>query len=670
MHNKDYVLFLRSLNALGGSCGQTTLKRKLRWNQIKFNQIKNELVEQEFIIKGKGRGGSVQLNQQGLRYLTATSLHDSSTQFDLPIQNDDDDSDACILIPPPVDSWQNIAVEELRDLPKKDLLAIISGGKNSGDIINLLNSKLNDLGKSRKVNRREIALALTYIYGKDLLFNPETREKARDLIAKHKGIRAPKRLTPGKKEAIRFVIEADLPEEMAGQEKTSNREAFVVINGRERSYKPLQPYQNELVERALEKFQNTDMHARALISLPTGAGKTRTAVEIVHCWMDRLIISNKFAECNLTIWVAQSDELCEQAFNQFQEVWENNPQVLTTKIVRLWGGFWKEEIDVISTNLISGRMPTIMICTINTLHAILMKPSSVTQKGFAQIIKEDCDFIIIDEAHHAAARTYRETYEEISMERKSQDNGLNLLGLTATPYRNTNERAIEELRKIFSDILIPSKSFPNYDETSPIQSFKRFLQSEGVLSTEHVLVEKTQIKLKIENDKKPFDESYTSALEDSNKRHDRRKFIADKIKAIVDENKNHLVIYFGSSIGDAKLMASLLLMEGIPTGFVGDKTGPDAREGIINDFKTGNIKVLTNCKILQAGFDAPKITHVILGWPTSSTVLFQQMIGRGLRGPKFGGTDVCKVSVFCDDLEGLKDHTLAHEEYVKEWGLK
>jgi superfamily II DNA or RNA helicase len=57
---------------------------------------------------------------------------------------------------------------------------------------------------------------------------------------------------------------------------------------------------------------------------------------------------------------------------------------------------------------------------------------------------------------------------------------------------------------------------------------------------------------------------------------------------------------------------------------------------------------LCNCEVLTTGFDAPRVTHVVVGRPTVSQVLYEQMVGRGLRGPQFGGTPEC-VIVNCQD---------------------
>ena len=63
----------------------------------------------------------------------------------------------------------------------------------------------------------------------------------------------------------------------------------------------------------------------------------------------------------------------------------------------------------------------------------------------------------------------------------------------------------------------------------------------------------------------------------------------------------------------------------------------------IEDFKSGALNVLTNFGVLTAGFDAPNANAIIIARPTSSVVLYSQMVGRGLRGPLMGGTKDCLI---------------------------
>ncbi len=138
---------------------------------------------------------------------------------------------------------------------------------------------------------------------------------------------------------------------------------------------------------------------------------------------------------------------------------------------------------------------------------------------------------------------------------------------------------------------------------------------------------------------------------DSKDKSNRKITIVDRIVNIVKDNKDAQILYFGVSVNDARLVSMLLRIEGIPAQSIDAKTNPKVRERAINDFREGKIRVLCNCKVLTTGFDAPLITHIILGWQTSSDVLLNQMIGRGLRGVEFGGTPLCHIIQVKDDLD-------------------
>jgi len=71
---------------------------------------------------------------------------------------------------------------------------------------------------------------------------------------------------------------------------------------------------------------------------------------------------------------------------------------------------------------------------------------------------------------------------------------------------------------------------------------------------------------------------------------------------------------------------------------------------VIDRFKRAEIRVLCNCEVLTTGFDAPKVSHVVMARPTVSGVLYEQMVGRGLRGRAFGGTDTCVILDCQDDF--------------------
>jgi DNA repair protein RadD len=84
---------------------------------------------------------------------------------------------------------------------------------------------------------------------------------------------------------------------------------------------------------------------------------------------------------------------------------------------------------------------------------------------------------------------------------------------------------------------------------------------------------------------------------------------------------------------------------------------------VVTEFKKGSIRVLCNCEVLTTGFDAPKVTHVVMARPTVSQVLYEQIVGRG---PKFGGTERCTILDCRDDFRGPRPE-LGYERFRKVW---
>lgn len=78
------------------------------------------------------------------------------------------------------------------------------------------------------------------------------------------------------------------------------------------------------------------------------------------------------------------------------------------------------------------------------------------------------------------------------------------------------------------------------------------------------------------------------------------------------------------------------------------------------------MQFLCNFGVLTTGFDAPKTECIAICRPTTSEVLYEQIVGRGLRGPKFGGTKECLVIDFADNILRLGP-PLAYERFKNFW---
>ena len=96
------------------------------------------------------------------------------------------------------------------------------------------------------------------------------------------------------------------------------------------------------------------------------------------------------------------------------------------------------------------------------------------------------------------------------------------------------------------------------------------------------------------------------------------------------------------------------------------KTPRSERLDTLDSFRAGELRFLCNVGVLTTGFDAPKVDVVCLTRPTGSALTYEQMVGRGLRGPKNGGTESCLVLDVQD--AGLPDSIMSYARVAKEWG--
>ena len=156
---------------------------------------------------------------------------------------------------------------------------------------------------------------------------------------------------------------------------------------------------------------------KVLLHLPTGAGKTRTAMHIIS----RHLNSRENA---VVCWLAQSQELLEQAADEFETCWQNLGS-RPAKVVR----FWK-----------SGSLPetlpdyTLVVAGYAKLGSLLTRdPNAVLRLADANTLT------VVDEAHQAIAPTYRDVIETLTTKRP----GTPLLGLSATPGRTWSDVAAD-----------------------------------------------------------------------------------------------------------------------------------------------------------------------------------------------------------------------------------
>ena len=133
-----------------------------------------------------------------------------------------------------------------------------------------------------------------------------------------------------------------------------------------------------------------------------------------------------------------------------------------------------------------------------------------------------------------------------------------------------------------------------------------------------------------------FNEFPESALRRLADDQDRNKLIVDRVRKAVDDGP---VLLFANSVEHAQHLTARLCLSGVPSASIYADTDVAVRQYFIRRFLEGRIQVLANYLVLATGFDAPKTATIVISRPVFSPVRYMQMVGRGLRGPKNGGTE-------------------------------
>jgi len=414
--------------------------------------------------------------------------------------------------------------------------------------------------------------------------------------------------------------------------------AFEVLSKAATPYKPLKDYQFEVYFQALDNLKVD--YSRFILQMPTGSGKTRTAMEVITSFL------NAYPDSSV-VWLAHSTELCDQAAECFLEVW---PHVSTKSISfqRYYGphGFPSNsnaKVDFLCTSFQSA-------------YALIAKnPEFLNSKLQRKRL------IVVDEAHKVIAPTYKFVTQAL------QHDGTQIMGLTATPGRAYKEFNSEdensELAQYFFERII---SFNPKDKGAV-----EYLRDKGVLA--HAKSEVLKVNSDINLSSKELQqvselfEIPASVLDKIGKNSIRNAEILAKINQLVTSQTARSIIFFGTSVEHSVLICSLLKFLDIKAEHVDGSTPRATRENVISKFRKQEINVLCNYEVLSTGFDAPKVDCVFLARPTASVVLYSQMIGRGLRGPAIGGKENCLIVNVKDNFINLPSIDKMYKVFEDYW---
>lgn len=401
---------------------------------------------------------------------------------------------------------------------------------------------------------------------------------------------------------------------------------------------------------------------RLIIHMPTGTGKTKTAVHTM--------ISLYYEYNGAIVWLAHTEELLQQAINAFKTAWE----VLGNGKINI---FYNKFEEVLERNA---------IYFLSYQKIISLKKNN---DNLFEQLRDAITICVCDEAHKCLApETYR-TIENLMIS-YNPNKPKTLIGLTATPGRKYKDSLLDGDnanlalmfdKNIFSIDTKELEIFSNHNKTYVHNDFSyndvfkkddeiiKYFQDRGVLAKikRFPLEYKDDLSTNIMKifTKKRIQDYSTKELQEVGTIKSRNMVIIDKLKQLA--NNGIPTIVFACSNEQGKLLSSILTLIGVNNHAIFGDTSSKLRKKYISDFEQGKYNILINNAILTTGFDSPRIKCVFITRPTNSIVLYSQMLGRGLRGKKMGGNDECLLIDVVDNLSKFTDENFAFNYFSVYW---
>ncbi|MBQ3877780.1 MAG: DEAD/DEAH box helicase family protein [Prevotella sp.] len=396
----------------------------------------------------------------------------------------------------------------------------------------------------------------------------------------------------------------------------------------------LKEYQLHLKDELKAALAERGDEAKCLISLPTGAGKTRIAVEAYTEYL-----RPRFFEGKYLIWIAQSEELGEQAVATFQQIWQHKEFTESLRIYRLYSNHQLHEQDMCGG---------VVVCSINKLYNAIKGGNYEVR-----LLIENCGACIIDEAHRAVTMMYNTFYAY--SQRIRGEKMFPVCGLTATPGRTDD---ITQLTRFFVYRLV-TPLLPAKYQAKPVNYFrdKRYLAR----PIHEIISTGTTYTIEFPSGKpdpslEELEFEVGRGCKELAQNIERNQKILQRLLAIKDGQ----VIVYACNVEHAELLAAALTVHGRKAVAITAATSRMKRLLYIERFRNGEIEFLVNHSVLTTGFDAPKTNYIVICRPIFSDILYEQIVGRGLRGPEFGGTESCLIIDFTDNLVRFGDQQSYH----------
>lgn len=405
----------------------------------------------------------------------------------------------------------------------------------------------------------------------------------------------------------------------------------------EESFREPASHQKEAIERMANWYKSHPKpYAGGILVLPTGGGKTFTAL--------RFLCQNALSDGFKVLWLAHTHHLLEQAYASFPE----------------HVGKISEPRDLLRIRVVSGTIGHFRPASISAQDDVIIATLQTITRAYKENHPSLNSFldsagrkllVVFDEAHHAPAPSYRNLI--LSLRDRFQD--MYLLGLTATPVY-TDENLEGWLLKLFPQDILH-------------QIAVNELMAQNILSKPIMEQQKTNFNPSFELREYEkwvgtFRDIPEDIIDQLAKNNNRNMFIAEHYS----KNKENYgkTLIFADRWYQCEAISKYLSNRGIRNGAiyhhrdanpgsadVRNRRKSDENTKVLEAFRKNKLDVVINVRMLTEGTDIPDVKTCFITRQTTSKILLTQMVGRALRGPKFGGTAEAHLVFFTDNWEQL-----------------
>ena len=381
----------------------------------------------------------------------------------------------------------------------------------------------------------------------------------------------------------------------------------------------LYPYQREAID-SVAKARAAGMN-RLLLKMPTGTGKTVTfAAMLAHPHFADLMTSGR---APTMLVIAHREELLDQAVDKISRA---NPRAM---------------VSIEQGSRGANAYSDVVVASIQTLAAMKFRRLKLLMR------RHNFRIVIVDEAHHAAAPTYRTVLahlgflplEDVSDETNDdQASEVDVAKMTAA-LAAWDQRAPKD------QLLVGVTATPNRSDAIGLgcvfqsiafsYALRNAIEDGWLVPITPWVVETNASLDEVRLNRGDFNQRELADAVNN----DQRNRLA--VSAWEEYAADRSTIAFTVDVAHAHALAKTFTEAGVRAAAVSGETPREERRRILDDFQEGKLQVVTNCMVLTEGTDLPRASCILHAKPTKSATLYEQMTGRGLR--LFPGKTDCVV---------------------------